>query len=174
MTSLPVAHIAGMPLEETLASLTPALVLTFGAAFAMLRARLARSPARRRPVRGGRARSSTPDGGPRSEAAEKVSNGGDAGVAGPFACEDVFGPPDGVVAVEIVAAVDVGPGREQDAHGLERAEGRGEVQWAAALVGAGVGIGAALEQPRDRGGTFVVRCVYERFVEHVLSHLARR
>jgi len=50
MTSLPVAHIAGMPLEETLASLTPALLLTFGAGSAMLHARLARSPARRRPV----------------------------------------------------------------------------------------------------------------------------
>ena len=49
MTSLPVAHIAGMPLEETLASLTPALVLTFGAAFATLRARLQQLRSRAKP-----------------------------------------------------------------------------------------------------------------------------
>jgi hypothetical protein len=34
------AHIAGMPVEETIASLGPALLLTFGAASATLRARL--------------------------------------------------------------------------------------------------------------------------------------
>jgi hypothetical protein len=33
------AHIAGVPLEETLASVMPALVLAFGAASARLRAR---------------------------------------------------------------------------------------------------------------------------------------
>ena len=47
MTSLPLAHVAGIPIEETLASFTPALVLMFGAASATIRARLrrARSPA---------------------------------------------------------------------------------------------------------------------------------
>jgi hypothetical protein len=47
MTSF--AHIAGMPVEETIGSLGPALLLTFGAASATLRARLrrARSSARR-------------------------------------------------------------------------------------------------------------------------------
>jgi hypothetical protein len=45
---IPLAHIAGMPVEETIASLGPALLLTFGAASATLRARLrrARSSAR--------------------------------------------------------------------------------------------------------------------------------
>jgi len=37
---IPLAHIAGMPVEETIASLGPALLLTFGAASATLRARL--------------------------------------------------------------------------------------------------------------------------------------
>jgi hypothetical protein len=51
------AHIAGMPVEETIASLGPALLLTFGAASATLRARVrrARSSARHdapRPRRG--------------------------------------------------------------------------------------------------------------------------
>ena len=41
--TLPLAHIAGMPVEETLASLAPALLLTFGAASATLRARLRRA-----------------------------------------------------------------------------------------------------------------------------------
>ena len=50
MTSLPLAHVAGIPIEETLASFTPALVLMFGAASATIRARLrrARSPASKR------------------------------------------------------------------------------------------------------------------------------
>jgi hypothetical protein len=39
---IPFAHIAGMPVEETIASLGPALVLMFGAASATLRARLRR------------------------------------------------------------------------------------------------------------------------------------
>ena len=41
---IPLAHIAGMPVEETIASLGPALLLTFGAASATLRARLRRAP----------------------------------------------------------------------------------------------------------------------------------
>ena len=50
MTSLPLAHVAGIPIEETLASFTPVLVLMFGAASATIRARLrrARSPANKR------------------------------------------------------------------------------------------------------------------------------
>jgi hypothetical protein len=50
---IPLAHIAGMPVEETIASLGPALLLTFGAASATLRARLrrARSFARQDPPR---------------------------------------------------------------------------------------------------------------------------
>jgi len=40
---IPLAHIAGMPVEETIASLGPALLLTFGAASATLRARLRRA-----------------------------------------------------------------------------------------------------------------------------------
>jgi hypothetical protein len=46
MTILPLAHVAGIPIEETLASFTPALLLAFGAASATLRARIrrARSP----------------------------------------------------------------------------------------------------------------------------------
>jgi hypothetical protein len=59
MTSLPLAHIAGIPIEETLASFTPALLLAFGAASATLRARLRRagSPASHdapRPTKGDR------------------------------------------------------------------------------------------------------------------------
>ena len=37
---IPLAHIAGMPVEETIASLGPALLLTLGAASATLRARV--------------------------------------------------------------------------------------------------------------------------------------
>src|SRR3954470_23459977 len=40
---IPLAHIAGMPIEETIASLGPALLLTFAAASATLRTRLRRS-----------------------------------------------------------------------------------------------------------------------------------
>ena len=39
---IPLAHIAGMPVEETIASIGPALLLTFGAASAMLRGGLGR------------------------------------------------------------------------------------------------------------------------------------
>jgi hypothetical protein len=42
---IPFAHIAGMPVEETIASLGPALLLTLGAASATLRARLRRARA---------------------------------------------------------------------------------------------------------------------------------
>jgi hypothetical protein len=38
----PLAHIAGMPVEETIASIAPALLLTFGGASAMLRRCLGR------------------------------------------------------------------------------------------------------------------------------------
>ena len=44
MTSAPFAHIAGIPIEETLGSLGPALLVGFGVAWGNLRARL-------RPVR---------------------------------------------------------------------------------------------------------------------------
>ena len=56
---IPLAHIAGIPVEETLASLGPALLLTFGAASATLRVRLrrARSPPARCPIRTHAARS---------------------------------------------------------------------------------------------------------------------
>jgi hypothetical protein len=40
--SLPFAHMGGIPLEETLASLGPALLVGFGAAWSQLRARLRR------------------------------------------------------------------------------------------------------------------------------------
>lgn len=55
MMSLPLAHIGGIPIEETLASTIPALLLTFGAASATLRARLHRAlppPARPRAEKG--------------------------------------------------------------------------------------------------------------------------
>ena len=44
MSSAPFAHIGGVPIEETLGSLGPALLVAFGVAWAQLRARL-------RPVR---------------------------------------------------------------------------------------------------------------------------
>jgi hypothetical protein len=44
MNSAPFAHIGGVPIEETLGSLGPALLVAFGVAWAQLRARL-------RPVR---------------------------------------------------------------------------------------------------------------------------
>jgi hypothetical protein len=40
MISAPFAHIGGIPIEETLAPLGPALVVAFGVAWAQLRARL--------------------------------------------------------------------------------------------------------------------------------------
>jgi hypothetical protein len=40
---IPFAHIAGMPVEETIGSLGPALLLMFGAASATIRARLRRA-----------------------------------------------------------------------------------------------------------------------------------
>jgi hypothetical protein len=46
MMGLPLAHIGGIPIEETLASLTPALLVAFGAASATLRARLRRARSR--------------------------------------------------------------------------------------------------------------------------------
>jgi hypothetical protein len=42
MISLPLAHIGGLPIDETLGSLGPALLVAFGAASANLRARLRR------------------------------------------------------------------------------------------------------------------------------------
>jgi hypothetical protein len=58
---IPLAHIAGMPVEETIGSFGPAVLLTFGAGSATLRAglRRARSSARQdapRPRRGRPAR----------------------------------------------------------------------------------------------------------------------
>jgi hypothetical protein len=68
---IPFAHIAGMPVEETIGSLGPAILLTCGAASATLRARLrrARSSARHdaprarrdRAARAGRPRQKPPD-----------------------------------------------------------------------------------------------------------------
>jgi hypothetical protein len=40
MTSAPFAHIGGVPIEETLGSLGPALLIVFGVAWTQLRARL--------------------------------------------------------------------------------------------------------------------------------------
>jgi hypothetical protein len=54
MIALPVAHVGGIPIEETLGSLGPALLVAFGVAWATLRARLrpgrsrASAPAQRR------------------------------------------------------------------------------------------------------------------------------
>ena len=42
MTGVPFAHVGGLPIEETLASLGPALLVAFGVASAQLRARLGR------------------------------------------------------------------------------------------------------------------------------------
>ena len=42
MISLPLAHVGGMPIEETLGSLGPALLVGCGVAWANLRARLRR------------------------------------------------------------------------------------------------------------------------------------
>ena len=42
MISVPIAHVGGIPVEETLASLGPALLVAFGVAWANLRARLRR------------------------------------------------------------------------------------------------------------------------------------
>jgi hypothetical protein len=47
MISAPFAHIGGIPIEETLGSLGPALLVAFGVAWAQLRARL--RPVRSRP-----------------------------------------------------------------------------------------------------------------------------
>ena len=52
MISLPLAHVAGIPIEETLGSLGPALLVAVGAAWTNLRARLRRvrlTPTRTRP-----------------------------------------------------------------------------------------------------------------------------
>jgi hypothetical protein len=58
MIGSPFAHVGGIPIEETLASLSPALLVVLGVAWAQLRARL--RPDRSRagthaPVTGGRA-----------------------------------------------------------------------------------------------------------------------
>jgi hypothetical protein len=47
MISAPLAHIGAIPIEETLGSLGPALLVAFGVAWAQLRARL--RPVRSRP-----------------------------------------------------------------------------------------------------------------------------
>jgi hypothetical protein len=46
VTSAPIAHIGGIPIEETLASFGPALLVGFGVAWANLRARLRRGRSR--------------------------------------------------------------------------------------------------------------------------------
>jgi hypothetical protein len=40
--SVPIAHVGGIPVEETVASLGPALLVAFGVVWANLRARLRR------------------------------------------------------------------------------------------------------------------------------------
>jgi len=57
MTSAPFAHIGGIPIEETLASVGPALLVAFGVAWAQLRARLRRLRFRARVPREKAARS---------------------------------------------------------------------------------------------------------------------
>ena len=47
MITAPSAHIAGIPIEETLASLGPAVLVGFGVASAQVRARLRRLRSRR-------------------------------------------------------------------------------------------------------------------------------
>jgi hypothetical protein len=44
---VPLAHVAGIPVEETLASLGPAVLVGFGVASAQVRARLRRLRSRR-------------------------------------------------------------------------------------------------------------------------------
>jgi hypothetical protein len=46
VTSAPIAHVGGLPIEETLASVGPALLVGFGVARANLRARLRRGRSR--------------------------------------------------------------------------------------------------------------------------------
>jgi hypothetical protein len=56
MISVPLAHVGGIPIEETLGALGPALLVGFGAASVRLRARLLRvrpEPARRSRARAG-------------------------------------------------------------------------------------------------------------------------
>jgi hypothetical protein len=48
VTSVPLAHVGGIPIEETLGSLGPALLLALGVAWANLRARLRRARSRQR------------------------------------------------------------------------------------------------------------------------------
>jgi hypothetical protein len=42
MIAAPLAHVAGLPIEETLGSLGPAVLVAFGVTWAQLRARLRR------------------------------------------------------------------------------------------------------------------------------------
>jgi hypothetical protein len=49
MISAPFAHIGAIPIEETLGSFGPALLVAFGVAWAQLRARLQRTETRYRP-----------------------------------------------------------------------------------------------------------------------------
>jgi hypothetical protein len=58
MTGVPVAHVGGVPIEETLGSFGPALLMALGVAWAQLRARLRPDSSRasaHAPVEGGRA-----------------------------------------------------------------------------------------------------------------------
>jgi hypothetical protein len=49
MIGAPLAHVGGVPLEETLGSLGPALLAALGVAWTQLRARLRRTPSLARP-----------------------------------------------------------------------------------------------------------------------------
>ena len=68
MIGVPFAHVGGLPIEETLGSFGPALLVGFGVAWAQLRARLRRvrsrasahAPPRRKGARCGRAGRSNP------------------------------------------------------------------------------------------------------------------
>jgi hypothetical protein len=55
VTGVPLAHVGGLPIEETLASFGPALLLGLGVAWAKLRARLRGVHAHAPRSRGGRA-----------------------------------------------------------------------------------------------------------------------
>jgi hypothetical protein len=51
MIGVPIAHVGGIPIEETLGSFGPALLVAFGVAWADVRARLRRARSRASPHR---------------------------------------------------------------------------------------------------------------------------
>ena len=65
MMGVPIAHVAGIPIEETIGIYGPALLLAFGAACTIVRSRLRR-------VRGGRASDRRVDGRERVRAASET------------------------------------------------------------------------------------------------------